>query len=267
MTDELNIDLQSYGSYMREPCVLSPIKLEHVVPLYERGKHPVVYERGSKLYNTLALDDFTVLTQRTKNSMMLYSIAKMLPDDVAIAGGSVLSAISNADINDIDLWICTKDEVKASNAFKSMYNLISNNPNNDPFLSGYAPNISLDDMLQSEATCRGVRFVHFNSDSPGLRPMQIIKMMWFEDEQHVIDCFDFTVTQFALTNKSFIFNPVSMFDVLNKRIVMHKSLAPSQMLRRVVKYAGKGYTVSHKQMAVIIECIKNNTDDVPSYDK
>ena len=72
-------------------------------------------------------------------------------------------------------------------------------------------------------------------------PIQLVKLVWYDSAEHVIDSFDLTVVQFATDGEDLVFNPVAMLDLARKRIVLHRMQFPTSTLRRLVKYTKKGF--------------------------
>jgi hypothetical protein len=91
-----------------------------------------------------------------------------------------------------------------------------------------------------------------------------MKMVWYEDASHVIDSFDFTISQFAFTNNSFVYNGEAMMDLARKRLVLHRMQFPASTLRRLIKYASKGYYACPGSLINICEAIQtfNGSPDV-----
>jgi hypothetical protein len=82
-------------------------------------------------------------------------------------------------------------------------------------------------------------------------------MVWYDNAEHVIDSFDFTVIQFAFTNKEFVFNGMSFMDLARKRLVLHRMQFPASTMRRLIKYTQKGYYACPGSLVTICQAIQD----------
>lgn len=189
------------------------------------------------------------LIDRGIENRLLENLLEFLPDGAIIAGGFALS-ILNEDKNakDIDIFFTSEK------ALKDTLELFLNPPEDAWAYKGYKfenPGTS-DEILKKH---KGSRYI---SGTHELRPhIQLLKMVYYTDAAHVIDTFDFTVSQLAFTNKNFIFNGLSMMDVARKRLVLHRMQFPASTLRRLVKYTSKGYYACPGSLVTVCEAIKN----------
>lgn len=223
-----------------EPDRIDPLWSEHQIPAY--------YERSPVVYVRTPLDD--IAKKGFKNDALL-NMAKYLPADTLIAGGSVANAVAGeGNPTDVDIFFLS------SEAFENMYDLLCNPPEDEEAwsLKGYSPVVKKEELLRDGHTVRYVKFTNPNKD---LLPIQLIKMVWFADFEHVIDSFDFSVTQFAISKDEFIFNPLALTDLFKKRICLHKVQFPATSLRRLIKYTNKGYFAGPSVLLQIAEGIKS----------
>lgn len=104
----------------------------------------------------------------------------------------------------------------------------------------------------------------FNFDSIDNKPsLQLIKLAWYKDPEHVIDTFDFTCVQFATDGENLYFNPASTFDLSRKRLVLHRMQFPASTLRRMIKYGNRGfYTCPGSLVKISQEILKANQDGI-----
>lgn len=188
------------------------------------------------------------LIDRGIENRLLDNLLEYLPDGAIIAGGFALS-ILNEDKNakDIDIFFTSED------ALKKTLELFLNPPEDAWAYKGYKFEISgsAEEILKKH---KGSRYISGTYES---RPhIQLLKMVYYTDAKHVIDTFDFTVSQFAFTNNSFVFNGLSTLDVARKRLVLHRMQFPASTLRRLVKYTQKGYYACPGSLVTICEAIK-----------
>jgi len=85
----------------------------------------------------------------------------------------------------------------------------------------------------------------------------------FENRERCIDSFDFTITQFAYNGTDIMLNPEGILHTQRKRLVVHR-LNPDfvvDTLRRVQKYAHKGYWICSGGLLEIVTVIRGITDE------
>jgi hypothetical protein len=198
------------------------------------------------------------------NNDAIKSMLPFLPSGTYIAGGSVAAAILGQDIaSDIDMFF------DSGHTFERMYNLLQVPPSHEDAwaLRGYTTDVSLQDVRDDNT----IRFVKFTHKDPTRLPIQLIKLVWFENKSSVINSFDFTVTQFAMDNNGLTYDPLALIDLLKKTIVIHKSQYPVTTLRRLIKYSNKGFHVSPLTLLQVAEDIKNAVEvqdpNLSGYDK
>jgi hypothetical protein len=80
------------------------------------------------------------------------------------------------------------------------------------------------------------------------RPVQMIKMVWYDDPYDIISSFDFTFVKFFIRNREIIYDRVGWEDLHEKRIVVTNSLFPVSMIRRIQKYCDRGFTMNDGNM-------------------
>lgn len=231
---------------------------QEVYPIFHEHNKPMVYEMGPTQYTSIALDE--IIGKRVPNNDGLLHLTGALPPGAIIAGGYVTSTIGGTQLaTDIDIFFTGSD------AFKSTYNLIQDaqrDPESNPALYGYSTKTPLESTFKLS---NDIRFIKFTHPSPDRLPIQLIKMYWFSNAQHVIDSFDFTVCQFAIESNMLVYNPLSMIDLFTKKLQIHKSQTPGMMLRRLIKYTNKGYFASPNVLLEIAESIKKCNESDPDY--
>lgn len=59
----------------------------------------------------------------------------------------------------------------------------------------------------------------------------------------ILDSFDFTICQCAFDGENLIVGPFTMWDLGRKRLAIHRVTFGASTIRRLIKYAGQGYTM------------------------
>lgn len=205
-----------------------------------------------------------LLTDRGIENRLMDSLLAGLPDGAVIAGGFMTSVLlEEATAKDIDVFFLHKE------AFAATVNLLLNPEEVPTKEDGEKDNLWAwrgyelkggEDALNGVNNCRFLTFIH----TKGTRPdIQLLRMVWYEDAEHVIDSFDLTIAQIALSKRGITYRPSGLMDLVRKRLVSHRVQFPASTLRRVVKYAHKGFYACPGSLAKICEQIqefKGDTD-------
>lgn len=217
---------------------MSPVE---IIPKDLQTKY---FKQTSYIYHTVDLEDeFIKKRFHPINKFIDFEyIHTILPTGAVIAGGYVLSAMRNkpAIVNDIDIYSLNED----------MFLELSSNLEN----AGYTKKVSTNSH----------KYVFADTWEKARRlPVQLVRTMWFESPEHVIDTFDFTACQFALQNGFLIYNPLSVFDVTTNKLILHRINFPGSILKRVTKYEKKGFKIDSNTKSIIEKAMSSsNTDDI-----
>lgn len=193
----------------------------------------------------------SILKDRGIENRLLDNLIDSLPDGVIIAGGFLTSVISEEDKSkDIDLFFTSEQ------AFRDTVTLLTLSPSEHKedgswSLNGYKIKGGEMPDLDKLGEQRYLVFEH-----PSRPALQLLRMVWYDSPEHVIDTFDLTIAQFAATRAGLVYNPTAFLDLARKRIVLHRMQFPASTLRRVIKYAHKGYYACPGSLAKICEEIK-----------
>jgi hypothetical protein len=205
-----------------------------ILPFWTPEENPHFISRTELTYARAPLE--VALEQRNLSNRLLESLCAGLPEGVFIAGGFMTAIMQGRkDAHDIDLFF-TGDA-----AFEATLDLLLNAQKEDDDLwawKGYTLSSQTQPAVL-KSNLKDLRFVQFVH--PKRPPIQLIKLVWYEDPEHVIDSFDLTVAQFATDGRDLIFNPMAPTDLANKRIVLHRMQFPASTLRRLIKYSKKGF--------------------------
>ncbi len=185
-------------------------------------------------------DPLKFLADRGMENRLLENLLEFLPDGAVISGGFALSIIQeDKNAKDIDIFFTNEE------AFNKTKELLLAPPEDAWAYKGY----TLDEEKSN------ARFLYFKHETH--RPaIQLLRMVWYDNAEHVIDSFDFTVIQFAFTNKEFVFNGMSFLDVARKRLVLHRMQFPASTMRRLIKYTQKGYYACPGSLVTICQAIQ-----------
>jgi len=77
----------------------------------------------------------------------------------------------------------------------------------------------------------------------------------FSNPLECIDAFDFTVCCFAVQFNNFYYHNSSVFDLIKKRLVVHKLPHPVDSMKRMNKYTLKGFTACNGTILTIAKAI------------
>lgn len=228
-----------------------------VNPVWSGDTVPDYHKRSDKFYVSDKISD---IKERGFQSRILETMARVLPEGAVIAGGAVASAMLGEDIaTDIDIFFTN------SLSFEETYQMIDNvtvDTEDAWIFKDYKCDKTLDEIKKDWQEIRHVKFTH---PDPTRKPIQLIKMLWYNDASHVIDSFDFTVCQFALQDEFIIYNSMGMVDLLKKRINIHKLQYPATSLRRLIKYTSKGYYASAEVLMKVAEDIRSYSELDPDH--
>lgn len=72
--------------------------------------------------------------------------------------------------------------------------------------------------------------------------VQAINFKYYKSPKEVIDSFDYTITQFILSESNVICSPESLWDLARMKLVVHKVTYPVSTMRRMIKYTRQGFT-------------------------
>lgn len=165
-----------------------------------------------------------------------------------LRGGFMTAILSEEkDSKDIDFFFTSQ---KAFDDVVSLLNRPTTEDKEAWAYSGYKCKTSIPDPNKPNNT----RYLIF--EHPARPAIQLLKMVWYESAEHVIDTFDLSVCQFAVDNKLFYYNPISFVDLSRKRIVLHRMQFPASTLRRIIKYSKKGFYACPGSLGKICEEIQ-----------
>lgn len=200
---------------------------------------------------TYASAPLSILKDRGIENRLLDNLVEHLPDGVIVAGGFLTSVIAEEDKSkDVDLFFTSEEAFRATVALLSESEA-QHNERGSWSLGGYMIKGGVMPDLDKLGEQRYLTFEH-----PSRPALQLLRMVWYDSPEHVIDTFDLTIVQFAASRAGLIYNPTAWLDLSRQRIVLHRMQFPASTLRRVIKYAHKGYYACPGSLAKICEEIK-----------
>ena len=215
-----------------------------IEPHWGKADYPYFLTRTQTKYSRIPLVEF--LNQRGIENRLLESLVEHLPKGAFIAGGFMTSVMQEQKAEgDIDLFFTGEEP------FKETMKLLAEPPDEDSAWAFRGYRLETGDKGILFENGKGLRYVKYVHDKRP--PIQLIKLVWYESSEHVIDSFDFTVAQFATDGEDLVFNPIGILDLARKRLVLHRMQFPSSTLRRMIKYSKKGYYACPGSLARIAE--------------
>lgn len=189
-------------------------------------------QRTSTVYSSVPL---TELSERGLECKILSFLSNNLPSGAMIAGG-YLSKLFDSDIEskDIDIFFTSSEAMQKT--IEVLTNLSQQELNT---IHGYESTYDVESFSKNSKTFRFIEFSH--PKKHWMPKIQLIKLMWYESPESLIDTFDFTVAQLAIFDQKLFFNPLTPLDLTRKRLVLHKLTFPGSTIRRSIKYAKKGF--------------------------
>lgn len=82
---------------------------------------------------------------------------------------------------------------------------------------------------------------------------QAVRLAYYRDMEDCIDQFDFTVCQFATDGTSMVCGLYSLFDLARKRLAVHRVTFGASSVRRMLKYAQRGFTACQGCIVNLLE--------------
>jgi hypothetical protein len=193
----------------------------------------------------------STLSDRGIENRLLNNLVEFLPGGAIIAGGFLTSVITEEDKSkDIDMFFLSEAAFRDTIAFLTKGDAF-HKENGSWAYAGYTIKGGKMPDLDKLGDLRFLVFEH-----PSRPALQLLRMVWYDSAEHVIDTFDLTLCQFAVTQTGITYNPMAWIDLSRKRIVMHRCQFPASTLRRIIKYAHKGFYACPGSLAKICEEIQ-----------
>lgn len=192
-------------------------------PFFNAQSCPELYQRTTlKLFEDRTCDLF--LTNQVTEI-----IAKILTPDNCIAGSAALATYcQGSHFSDIDIYSLSEESCRVCfDRLRSHgYSVDYYNP-----------------------------FGFIMSKSRYKKKVNLVKFAYYDSFKHVLDTFDWTVCQFAISQDCLIFNPSGLRDFYEKRLNIHRLIFYMDIKNRLNKYQGKGYVPTEICQKAIKEAI------------
>ncbi len=211
----------------------------------------------------VSVDFESLLEERGLGNKAVLQITKELGEVAILAGGFFERMLLGQEPKDLDLFFRNSSDLIS--ALRIIHE--GQTQDLDDLDEDEEPSIFQDYELVTDLSTinkEHVRFIEFK-DKKNLKPkIQLMRTMWYKSPEHVIDTFDFTAAQFAVFEGKLYMNPLSSIDVARKRLVLHRMTFPSSTLRRMVKYAQKGYYICPGSFQNIAQEVATANQTLPS---
>lgn len=198
-----------------------------------------------------------MLYERQKNKLFQVLgdtlVQALRKSNAIIAGGTITSIFSNAEINDFDIYFRSKEDMKV---------LIRNFYADEDLPEDVFVDICPYTYVFVGMTQRSINFA-FHEQS-----IQLIHFDYYESPKEIFEDYDFTINMGAYDFKTdeFVFHDEFLSTVAERRLSFNKSTAyPIISLLRVQKYIDRSYTISKKEMFKIALAI--NSKQIDTWEK
>lgn len=94
--------------------------------------------------------------------------------------------------------------------------------------------------------------------------VQLIKTDFYPNIEAVLDSFDFTICQFGYDGADIVMGPYSAWDLSRKRIAVHRITYAASSVRRLLKYAAKGFTVCQGAATTLLRAVASDPSVIRS---
>jgi len=92
--------------------------------------------------------------------------------------------------------------------------------------------------------------------------IQCIAIKFYPDAYHVIRDFDFTMCCFSTDGKDLAYHRLAIEDALNKALRWNKITYPASSLRRLMKFARRGFFMPEQEYQYFVDMIANHSPDI-----
>lgn len=174
-----------------------------------------------------------------------FLVLGILSKDCFLGGGSLRTLIRSEEVSDYDLFFREKPFIVKVKEFDPVFdfNATSQSTSLEYEYSEEVKRVCA--ILEKEKfklifKCpEGKLFTYFKD---GMK-VQLILEAWGEPEQ-VIDCFDFNACRAAMDDSFVYADKYFVRDIKMQRLTAHRITYPVASMKRLIKYANKGYNVN-----------------------
>ncbi len=123
-------------------------------------------------------------------------------------------------------------------------------------LEACSTKLEVDGFKRLRATEEHVELIGDIDDKP--TTIQLLKVVYGENPEEVIDAFDFTICQLAYDGTDLICGAYTLWDLARESLVIHKVTYGAATVRRLVKYSNQGFTFCQGTAVALLEAIVAN---------
>lgn len=214
----------------------SIIQAINLSPAWEADMVMAPFKRGKDQYERKPLKEF--LEDLGIVAPQLEEFSQSLPQGAILAGGYLTSLFSGVNhFKDLDFYFTSEHALKETLAL-FLKPEGSENRKTQSLFGGYHPDIPIERLQAKEPPRFIIGLTH-----PDKPPVELMKAFWYQDAEHVIDTFDFTIVQFALEGGDIVFHPEGPADLKAKRLVLKRIQRIERVAYRTQKWVNKGYSL------------------------
>jgi hypothetical protein len=157
------------------------------------------------------------------------ALTRVLPTGTVVAGGHLMEVLAGLEPQDIDVWCVKTDAGVAYQAACEVTRVAITLP---PLAGHYAERVFPHSTVFESETLPNIAIHDFEYDDP----------------EHILDGFDFTVCQIALTGSMFLVGPSTLSDITSRRLAYNRSPVERRTksfgmrdVERAERYIKKGF--------------------------
>lgn len=96
------------------------------------------------------------------------------------------------------------------------------------------------------------------------KKIQLIKMRFYQSIEDLLDSFDYTICQLAITDTNLYCGDTSLWDLARRKLVVHKITFATASVRRMLKYAQQGFTICQGAIGKLLNEVTANPSVINS---
>lgn len=123
----------------------------------------------------------------------------------------------------------------------------------------------LSTMFEKVFQCPEDKLVTFRDEYTGWK-YQCIAVDFYPTLLDVVGGFDFTTTCFGTDGETLVFHKNAIIDTMETVLRWNKITFPASSLRRMMKYARKGFVMPESEYKYFVECIASHHADIVDFE-
>lgn len=197
--------------------------------------------RSAVIFHEMPVNDFIIGRDLFSGDPLITKLRGILPKGAVLAGGYLERLVfeamhgqgSRKPAGDIDIFCC--DETAPAKTVVALEN------------AGFK-----ESPLAAPPSCK-----NFQGVDPTI--IQLVRGRFFADAEAVLDNFDFTACQLAISSTGLLVGPRTLADIAGKRLQFHRLKTDQARNReRVLKYLAKGYVPTVETLASLSRVLKED---------